>query len=298
MRDHVTPRRVVILGGGFAGLFAARAIRKSPVAVTAADRRAHHDLQPLPDRCACGIPSDGQIAPPLRGVPRRLHHVRCVLADATDVDAGARLVHARRREGGAVAPSYDDVIVAVGMRPPCCIGAHGPTVQDRDGRTSRFDARTVRWATGVEVPPVAAAPAGATGAEQDRAGRIVVDADLTVPGHPEIRVTGHLMSLKKLPGPGQVAMPSGAWAGRSVRHAVEGRTKKPNPFQHVDFGSAASIARGRAVVKAGPLHLPGFTGPRGSSSVSAAGRERCSAGPSPSPPTRAANGSSPGPAPA
>ncbi|MFF9819345.1 FAD-dependent oxidoreductase [Streptomyces sp. NPDC014006] len=47
MQDHVTPRRVVILGGGFAGLFAARALRKSPVAVSVVDRRAHHLFQPL-----------------------------------------------------------------------------------------------------------------------------------------------------------------------------------------------------------------------------------------------------------
>ncbi|MGW6480628.1 hypothetical protein ACWGDS_22505 [Streptomyces sp. NPDC055059] len=68
------------------------------------------------------------------------------------------------------------------------------------------------------------------------------------------------MSLNRLPGLAEVAMQSGAYAGRSVRHAVEGRTKEPRPFTYVDLGSAAYIARGRAVVKAGPLHLSGFTG--------------------------------------
>lgn len=67
MQDHITPRRVVILGGGFAGLFAARALRKSPVAVTVVDRRAHHLFQPLLYQCASGILSEGQIAQPLRG---------------------------------------------------------------------------------------------------------------------------------------------------------------------------------------------------------------------------------------
>jgi len=140
------------------------------------------------------------------------------------------------------------------------VDAQGLTVCDRDGETTRFEARTVLWTAGVEAPPIAAALARATGAEQDRAGRIKVEDDLTVPGHPEIRVTGDVMSLNGLPGLAEVAMQSGAYAGRSVRHAVEGRTKQQPPFKYRDLGSAAYIARGRAVVKAGPLHLSGFTG--------------------------------------
>ncbi|MFF0081999.1 NAD(P)/FAD-dependent oxidoreductase [Streptomyces canus] len=385
MQDHITPRRVVILGGGFAGLFAARALRKSPVAVTVVDRRAHHLFQPLLYQCASGILSEGQIAQPLRGVLRRHHNVRCVLAEATDVDAGARLVHARRPDGEALVLPYDDLILAVGMRQSyfghnefaahapgmktlddaleirrriyqafemaetaaddrerqqwltfalvgggptgvelagqireiaghtldqefqkidsanarvllfegsdAVLGAFGPalahpaartlrglgvelhlgtkvtdidarglTVRDHEGATTRFDARTVLWTAGVEAPPIAAALARATGAKQDRAGRILVEPDLTVPGHPEIRVTGDVMSLNRLPGLAEVAMQSGAYAGRTVRHQVEGRTKEPKPFKYVDLGSAAYIARGRAVVKAGPLHLSGFTG--------------------------------------
>ncbi|MFF3543209.1 NAD(P)/FAD-dependent oxidoreductase [Streptomyces platensis] len=385
MQDHITPRRVVILGGGFAGLFAARALRRSPVAVTVVDRRAHHLFQPLLYQCASGILSEGQIAQPLRAVLRRHHNVSCVLAAATDVDAVARLVHARRPEGGVLQLPYDELIVAVGMRQSyfghnefaahapgmktlddaldvrrriyrafemaetaaddrerqqwltfalvgagptgvelaaqireiaghtldrefqkidsakarvllfegadAVLGTFGPslahraartlrglgvelhlgtmvtdidaqglTVQDHDGATTRFEARTVLWTAGVEAPPIAAALARATGAEQDRAGRILVEPDLTIPGHPEIRVTGDVMSLNRLPGLAEVAMQSGAYAGRSVRHAVEGRTKRPKPFKYVDLGSAAYIARGRAVVKAGPLHLSGFTG--------------------------------------
>src|SRR5215218_10539567 len=65
--DHVAPRRVVIVGGGFAGLFAARAFRHSPVEVTVVDKAAHHLFQPLLYQCATGL-SEGQIAVPLRGV--------------------------------------------------------------------------------------------------------------------------------------------------------------------------------------------------------------------------------------
>lgn len=140
------------------------------------------------------------------------------------------------------------------------IDARGLTVRDHDGKTTWFGARTVLWTAGVEAPPIAAALARATGAKQDRAGRIAVEPDLTVPGHPEIRVTGDVMSLNRLPGLAEVAMQSGAYAGRMVRHQVEGRTKEPKPFKYLDLGSAAYIARGRAVVKAGPLHLSGFTG--------------------------------------
>ncbi|GGR47284.1 NAD(P)/FAD-dependent oxidoreductase [Streptomyces netropsis] len=385
MQDHITPRRVVILGGGFAGLFAARALRRSPVAVTVVDRRTHHLFQPLLYQCASGILSEGQIAQPLRAVLRRHHNVSCLLAEAVDVDVAARLVHARRPDGGAVELPYDDLIVGVGMRqsyfghdefaahapgmktledaldirrriyrafemaetaaddrerqqwltfalvgggptgvelagqireiaghtldrefrktdpararvllfegsdavlgafgPPLAhraartlqnlgvelhlgtmvtgIDAHGLTVQDHDGATTRFEARTVLWTAGVEAPPIAAALARATGATQDRAGRIAVEPDLTIPGHPEIRVTGDVMSLNRLPGLAEVAIQSGAYAGRGVRHAVEGRTKQPKPFTYRDLGSAAYISRGRAVVKAGPLHLSGFTG--------------------------------------
>ncbi|GAB7110652.1 NAD(P)/FAD-dependent oxidoreductase [Streptomyces phaeofaciens JCM 4814] len=381
----MTPRRVVIIGGGFAGLFAARALRRSPVAVTLIDRRAHHLFQPLLYQCAAGILSEGQIARPLRAVLRRHTNVRCLLADATDVDVKGRAVHARRPEGGSVVVPYDDLIVAAGMRQSYFghdeFAAHAPgmktledaleirrriyrafemaesatdardrrhwltfalvgggptgvelagqireiaghtldrefrtidplkarvllfegadkvlapfgdrlagraaralrdlgvelhlgtrvtdlderglTVKERDGTTTRHPARTVLWTAGVEAPPIAGALARATGAGQDGAGRIAVEPDLTLPGHPEIRVVGDVMALDHLPGLAEVAMQSGAYAGRAVRHAVEARTKKPKPFTYVDLGSAAYISRGRAVVKAGPVHLSGVVG--------------------------------------
>ncbi|MFD6555284.1 NAD(P)/FAD-dependent oxidoreductase [Streptomyces sp. NPDC058398] len=379
------PRRVVIIGGGFAGLFAARALRRSPVAVTLIDRRTHHLFQPLLYQCASGILSEGQIAQPLRAVLRRHENVRCLLADATDVDVKGRAVHAQRPEGGSVIVPYDDLIVAAGMRQSYFghdeFAAHAPgmkaledaleirrriyrafemaesatdprdrrhwltfalvgggptgvelagqireiaghtldrefrtidplqarvllfegsdqvlasfgdrlaaraaralgdlgvelhlgtrvtdldeqglTVRERDGTTTHHPAHTVLWTAGVEAPPIAGALARATGAEQDRAGRIAVEPDLTLPGHPEIRVVGDVMALDHLPGLAEVAMQSGAYAGRAVRHAVEGRTKKPKPFKYVDLGSAAYISRGRAVVKTGPVHLSGVAG--------------------------------------
>ena len=115
------------------------------------------------------------------------------------------------------------------------------------------------WTAGVEAPPFAAALAQATDAEQDRSGRIVVQDDLTISGHPEISVVGDMMSLRKLPGVAEVAMQSGLYAGRRVRRELESRTQTM-PFKYHDLGSAAYISRGRAVVSAGPLRVGGFPG--------------------------------------
>jgi len=81
---------------------------------------------------------------------------------------------------------------------------------------------TILWTAGVEAPPLAAAVARATGAEQDRAGRLVCGTDLSLPGHPEILVTGELMSLDKLRGVAEVAMQTGLYAGRRISHQARG----------------------------------------------------------------------------
>ena len=84
--DQTGPHRVVIVGGGFAGLFAAR--RLKGCTVTLIDRDGHHLFQPLLYQCATGILSEGQIAAPLRKVLRRYKNVDCVLAEVTGVDTG------------------------------------------------------------------------------------------------------------------------------------------------------------------------------------------------------------------
>jgi NADH dehydrogenase len=117
----------------------------------------------------------------------------------------------------------------------------------------------VLWTAGVEAPPIAEALAAATGAGRDRAGRIVVTDNLTINGHPEIFVVGDLMSLGKLPGVAEVAMQSGHYAGRRVRHELTGHGKV-KPFRYHDLGSAAYISRGSAVVSAGPLRMGGLAG--------------------------------------
>jgi NADH:ubiquinone reductase (H+-translocating) len=133
-------------------------------------------------------------------------------------------------------------------------------VRARDGTEQRHDAATILWTAGVAAPPVAQALAQATGAERDKAGRILVGPDLTIPGHPEISVIGDVMSLRDLPGVAEVAMQSGLYAARRIRQRLAGEQAAVKPFRYYDLGSAAYIARGNAVVSAGPVHLSGVAG--------------------------------------
>jgi len=135
----------------------------------------------------------------------------------------------------------------------------GLTVRDRSGSTPRCAAGTVLWAAGVAAPPLAATLAAATGAGTDRAGRISVDPDLTVPGHPEISVIGDLMDRGGLPGVAEVAMQSGLYVGRRIRRRLDGG-RPTRPFRYHDLGAAAYLSRGRAVVSVGRVHLAGFPG--------------------------------------
>jgi NADH dehydrogenase len=135
----------------------------------------------------------------------------------------------------------------------------GLTVRDHAGAATQYEAGTVLWTAGVEAPAFAEGLAKATGAERDRAGRILVQPDLTIPGHPEISVIGDLMSLDKLPGVAEVAMQGGLYAGHRIRREAEGRDSG-KPFRYHDLGSAAYISRGNAVMSAGRLQISGFLG--------------------------------------
>jgi NADH dehydrogenase len=139
------------------------------------------------------------------------------------------------------------------------IDGTGLSVRAEDGSQTRYDAGTILWTAGIAAPSVATAVAQATGAKQDRAGRIEVGTDLSIPGHPEIMITGDVMSLNKLPGVAEVAMQTGLYAGRRIRHEVAGRAAA-KPFRYYDLGSAAYLSRGRAVVSVGRLQFGGFPG--------------------------------------
>ena len=135
----------------------------------------------------------------------------------------------------------------------------GLEVKNHDGTVTRHLCGNVLSTAGVEAPPLAAAVAKATGAQQDRAGRLLCGEDLSLPGHPDILVTGDMMSLDKLPGVAEVAMQTGLYAGRRISHESQGQTYD-KPFRYHDLGSAAYISRGRAVVSAFKMHFGGFPG--------------------------------------
>ena len=132
-------------------------------------------------------------------------------------------------------------------------------VKDKDGNVTRHEVGTILWTAGVAAPPLAEAVAKATGAETDRAGRLICGKDLSLPGHPEILVTGDVMCLDKLPGVAEVAMQTGLYAARRVGHLARGETYD-KPFRYRDLGSAAYISRGRAVISVGKLQFGGFIG--------------------------------------
>src|ERR1051325_4587331 len=105
--------RVVIVGSGFAGLFAARALRRAPVEVVVVDRTNHHLFQALLYQVATGVLSEGDIAPPIRDVLRHQPNARVVLGEVVDVDVDGRVL-ALDTAGHTTALAYDSLIVATG----------------------------------------------------------------------------------------------------------------------------------------------------------------------------------------
>jgi NADH dehydrogenase len=137
------------------------------------------------------------------------------------------------------------------------VDASGVDVQGKEA-TSRIEARTTIWAAGVQASPLAGLLAEACGAEVDRAGRISVLPDLTLPGHPEVFAVGDMASLNNLPGVAEVAMQGGLHSANTVLRRLKGKDTKP--FTYRDLGSVATIGRFRAVVSVKGIRLSGFPG--------------------------------------
>jgi len=138
------------------------------------------------------------------------------------------------------------------------VDADGVDVKGPDGAVTRFPAKTKIWAAGVTASPLATMLAEASGAEQDRAGRIKVQPDCSLPGHREVFVVGDMMNLDDLPGVAEVALQTGIHAARTIRRRLDGL--EPRPFKYRDLGSMAAVSRRRAVVSVHGLHLSGFLG--------------------------------------
>jgi NADH dehydrogenase len=376
------PHHVVIIGCGFGGLFAARALKREPVRVTLIDRTNHHLFQPLLYQVATGILSEGQIAPAIRDIFRNYPSLRVVLGEVERVDIDARVVHVDEF-GKSLAIGYDSLIVAGGaatsyfghdefraaasgmkslddalvlrgqifgafelaeaeaddvarrrlmtfvvvgggptgvemagqlkelsrralrrnyrminphdtrvvlvegterlvgtmgrrlsrltardltrMGVEIHLGAmvtdmddEGVEVTKQDGTTEWIPAATKVWAAGTRASGLGTDLAEAAGAELDKAGRVAVAADCSLPRYPEVFVVGDLMALDDLPGVAEVAMQSGAHAAHTIVRRLKGEPAKP--FRYHDLGTLAVISRFRAVAKIGPLRVGGLVG--------------------------------------
>jgi len=137
------------------------------------------------------------------------------------------------------------------------VDERGLVVRDKDGSQRRIDAVTKIWAAGVQASPLGRTLAEQTGAPLDRAGRIGVNPDLTLPGYPEVFVVGDMIALDNLPGVAQVAIQGAKYAASQIKNHLSGKPAAA-PFHYFDKGSMATISRFRAVALVGRLRLTGL----------------------------------------
>ncbi|HEX3746203.1 MAG TPA: NAD(P)/FAD-dependent oxidoreductase [Bryobacteraceae bacterium] len=140
------------------------------------------------------------------------------------------------------------------------IDGGGVTMTSASGE-EKLAARTVLWAAGVRASRMGKVLADRAGAQLDKVGRVMVESNLTIAGHPEIHVIGDLANFshqtgKPLPGVAQVAIQEGRYAAKSVRAKIDGVTLKP--FRYFDLGNLATIGRNKAVADFGFVKVSGF----------------------------------------
>jgi NADH:ubiquinone reductase (H+-translocating) len=214
-----------------------------------------------------GVEMAGQIAElardTLHGDFRAIdpRNARILLVEAADhiltsfpPSLSAKATHALERLG--VTPLLGHVVTGV--------DAGGVTVESPAAGAERIRARTVIWAAGVTASELATRLGELTGAELDRAGRITVEPDLTLPGHPEVFALGDMVRVRDaegaplvLPGVAPAAMQQGRYAASVVRARLAGQ-EPPPPFAYKDKGNLATIGRARAVADVKGFRLSGF----------------------------------------
>jgi NADH dehydrogenase len=134
----------------------------------------------------------------------------------------------------------------------------GIDVQDKDGTRRRIEATTKVWAAGVQASPLGKMLGEQSGAPVDRAGRVGVNPDLTLPGHPEVFVVGDMINLDHLPGVAQVAIQGAKYAAKEIQARLSDSKAPQEPFKYFDKGSMATISRFRAVALVGKIRITGF----------------------------------------
>ncbi len=208
-----------------------------------------------------GVEVAGEIAIVCRDtLSRQYARIRPEDARVVLLDAGERVVPAfSERLSRRAADQLASLGVSVRVNAPVTgIDAGGVTVT-HDGVQERIAARTVVWAAGVQAAPFAATVAQATGASTDRAGRVPIEPDLTIPGHREISMLGDATSLdgpdgRPLPGLATTAIQQGHHVARAIRAGAPSAT---TPFRYLDKGALAVVGRGRAVCEIRGLELWG-----------------------------------------
>jgi NADH dehydrogenase len=378
--DNNPPHQVVIIGGGFGGLYAAKALAKAPVNVTLIDKRNFHLFQPLLYQVATGNLSPADISSPLRSVLSKSKNTKVLLGSVNDIDAQAQKVIL-----GDEAIPYDTLIVATGAKHSYfgkdgweefapglktvedaiemrrriftafeaaeketdpvkrrawltfVIVGGGPTGVELAGaiaelayQTLKEDFRnidtsetrilllegmdrilppfapdlsqaaekslkelgvivqtktlvtniqddmvtlkqgdgvreiackTILWAAGVKASPMGKVLAECTGVELDRAGRVIVESDLSIKGYSNIFVVGDLANFshqdgKPLPGVAPVAKQEGEYVATLIEQRIKGNILPA--FNYINRGSLAMIGQNSAVVELGFIKLRGF----------------------------------------
>ena len=137
------------------------------------------------------------------------------------------------------------------------VDERGLEVQDKDGTQRRIESVTKIWAAGVQASSLGKTLSEQSGAQLDRAGRIQVNADLTLPGYPEVFVVGDMIALNNLPGVAQVAIQGAKYAAKEIKGRL---TDEPaqKPFKYFDKGSMATISRFDAVALVGKIKISGL----------------------------------------
>ena len=179
---------------------------------------------------------------------------RVILLDAADQvlpPFGAKLGEATKRslEKRGVEVRLGEMVVDVDER--------SLVVSKKDGTQERIQAVTKVWAAGVQASSLGKILSDQTGAPLDRAGRIGVNPDLTLLGHPEVFVVGDMIALDNLPGVAQVAIQGAKYAAKEIKGRLDGKGPQ-KPFHYFDKGSMATISRFSAVALIGRIRLTGF----------------------------------------
>lgn len=139
------------------------------------------------------------------------------------------------------------------------VDRNGITVKDSDGTIRRIESATKVWSAGVAASPLGRDLAEQSEAEVDRAGRVLVQPDLTLPGHPNVFVVGDMAHVEGVPGQAQGAIQGGRYAANAIKAELKGADpSQREPFQYFDKGSMATVSRFSAVAKIGPLEFGGF----------------------------------------